>query len=575
MTTHSGMRRGTNRAPREQGFVLATTALLLIPLLVFTAFAVDVGSWYYQATRQQQAADAAALAAVVWMPDVVKATAAAEEIAAANGFPAFEQQRDAGGALVFDAGGDPVYDLTKPYAQVTVEPVSAQSVKVRIELEGEVYFGAVVMDNGPQIARRSVAEYILPVPMGNPSSAIGTGNEPNPAGVQNMWLAVNSFCAGRSQGDPFSTRYLTSSFYCPGSNWTYRQTSGSIVGPINQGVRAQNPQYRPEGYYLIADMPAGSEAFDWRVEVFDAGICDIANETQGRTHDGAPLPATRVRGAALDMSLYAADDTPLSDTDNITPGNRVATTTFGLDDCGWQPFTTIGSGADRGRWVINYRSLARDNEWGLNYFSVRLVPTSGATAGQTCATSSNTWCPSLSALDYLPIYAPSTVKGTQVFAPGVSVNFFLAEIDDVHAGKTLVLELFDPGEGMENLQITGPSPTFTRYSFTYETTDCAVAGVCNDLGAAMTDVAETANANCIVSVIDTVTPATGTFPCLTVTGGVFNNRTVRMEIPIPGTYACTTDCWWRIRYQPVTGVSATDRTTWSAAIIGDPVRLVE
>ncbi|MEZ5226562.1 MAG: pilus assembly protein TadG-related protein [Acidimicrobiales bacterium] len=47
----------------QAGYVLATTALLLIPLMIFAALAVDVGGWYAQATQAQRAADAAALAA--------------------------------------------------------------------------------------------------------------------------------------------------------------------------------------------------------------------------------------------------------------------------------------------------------------------------------------------------------------------------------------------------------------------------------------------------------------------------------------------------------------------------------
>ena len=44
----------------ERGYVVALTALLLVPMLVFTAFATDVGAWYVRAQEIQRAADAAA-----------------------------------------------------------------------------------------------------------------------------------------------------------------------------------------------------------------------------------------------------------------------------------------------------------------------------------------------------------------------------------------------------------------------------------------------------------------------------------------------------------------------------------
>ena len=64
----------------DDGYVLALTGLLIIPLLIFTVFAVDLGAWYAQGAKMQRAADAAALAGVVWLPD----TSAAQTVAAAR-----------------------------------------------------------------------------------------------------------------------------------------------------------------------------------------------------------------------------------------------------------------------------------------------------------------------------------------------------------------------------------------------------------------------------------------------------------------------------------------------------------
>ena len=54
---------------RQGGFVLLKFALLLVPLLLMVGFSVDVGYWYNRTAAIQKAADAAALAGVVWLPD--------------------------------------------------------------------------------------------------------------------------------------------------------------------------------------------------------------------------------------------------------------------------------------------------------------------------------------------------------------------------------------------------------------------------------------------------------------------------------------------------------------------------
>ena len=70
----------------EHGYVLALTALIILPLLLISAMAVDYGGWYSQGARMQRAADAAALAGVVWLPDLATATTVAQSTAKANGY---------------------------------------------------------------------------------------------------------------------------------------------------------------------------------------------------------------------------------------------------------------------------------------------------------------------------------------------------------------------------------------------------------------------------------------------------------------------------------------------------------
>ena len=75
-------RRPLARGRGEHGYVMVMFALLLVPLLLMAGLAVDVGKWYSRSSDMRRAADAAALAGVVWLPDEVAARTAALAAAA-------------------------------------------------------------------------------------------------------------------------------------------------------------------------------------------------------------------------------------------------------------------------------------------------------------------------------------------------------------------------------------------------------------------------------------------------------------------------------------------------------------
>jgi hypothetical protein len=67
-------------------------------------------------------------------------------------------------------------------------------------------------------------------------------------------------------------------------------------------------------------------------------------------------------------------------------------------------------------------------------------------------------------------------------------------------------------------------------------------------------------------------------PCAFTAGSTFNARWTVVDVSIPAGYTCTQsdplDCWVRITYTPPSG-SLLDTTTWTANVLGDPVRLVQ
>jgi len=59
----------------------------------------------------------------------------------------------------------------------------------------------------------------------------------------------------------------------------------------------------------------------------------------------------------------------------------------------------------------------------------------------------------------------------------------------------------------------------------------------------------------------------------------YNGQWVTWEIPIPGTYTCNSadplGCWTKLQFVYPPGTNVSDTTTWSAYILGEPVRLIQ
>ena len=131
-------------------------------------------------------------------------------------------------------------------------------------------------------------------------------------------------------------------------------------------------------------------------------------------------------------------------------------------------------------------------------------------------------------------------------------RFYFAQIEAVHAGKTMEIHLFDPGESDGNAYLRLLSPdgnNYHRQTFTW-TSDDGRSGSGDEI--------QTSNGTAL-----------------------FNNREITIVVPLPANYGRTglnppgdaTDepGWWMIEYQLSQG---NDTTTWSVDIRGNPVHLV-
>ncbi len=148
-----------------------------------------------------------------------------------------------------------------------------------------------------------------------------------------------------------------------------------------------------------------------------------------------------------------------------------------------------------------------------------------------------------------------------------TATFYVAEVKQEYAGKTLVLELYDPGESsgdawlypmMPSASLTGavvhPDPSTCTFQSTRSgyprASDLNNGGVCS------------------------VRASNG--------GALYNGEWVTMRITIPSGYTCTAghdpevsagSCWWGIQY--TFGGATTDTTTWQARVEGNPVHLTQ
>ncbi|MEZ5320705.1 MAG: pilus assembly protein TadG-related protein [Microthrixaceae bacterium] len=405
----------------ERGYVLAFAAIIMIPLMAIAGMATDIGSWYSRASEVQKAADAAALAGVVWLPDLAKATAVALDTARANGF-----------------------DDGAPNISVTVSQLNQTDLRVSItDDDVPVYFSRLFLDD-MTITRESVGTYVLPVPLGSPKNYFGTGPlAPSPEGI---WASINGWCAPKEQGDPFAVgfegNWPSSGIVCPGDT----PNGQHIASPTNQ-------------YQYVINVPAGRTS-DIVVHLFSPAKTNSYPDT----NDGTSITTT--------FELRAADNTPFNDTDNplatcngsgesnprtYNPGYVASDATF-FGQSGWSRFCTIPPSAPSGQYFLGVRVLEGEaNSSGVNSYSVMA---SYGGLGATCDGGGDAMCPAVYGKDWISVLAASASS---------AADFHLAEIGAEHAGKQMEITLFDPGEGGDYIQIKDPNGNPVR--FDYHTAD--------------------------------------------------------------------------------------------------------
>ena len=287
--------------------------------------------------------------------------------------------------------------------------------------------------NTVQVSRSATAEYTLPVPMGSPLGGYGDNSG-------YFWAAAMSQGANRNYGDAYGT---------------YFNPSPTL-----------NNQYDAQGYQYAIEVPVGAGATN--VDLYDPAFCAGVHQRARRPLDPVePEWLTRVSVYFILWSDPAA--TPLDHSDDVRSPrsgtlSRIAASAdksvtlregsaawpghafWSLPDCTADPnhnaWWTLATLTSPGTYRLQVHhdepaqhQRADGNERGEQW-ALRAVPTDPAHK------------PRVYGLGKMVIYAN--------VANGTTLLFYLGRIEAVHAGKTMVIQLFNPGDASGDSEHRGP-----------------------------------------------------------------------------------------------------------------------
>lgn len=376
---------------------------------------------------------------------------------------------------------------------------------------------------------------------------------PNPIAVDRspgFWAAIGGPGDVSAFGDAFSAR-------CTGST--------NCTGQPNQ-------MYSTDGYWYVIKMPA-SGSTSTTVRVFDAAYNTTstntthAGDTRGNFSGTAGFTTT-YRVYRQTNPLDISSRTPLgSSTPDQTPGSchwdlrdQAEFRLSWIDLCSITP-------ANGETYLLNVKTSSTSSDAdGVNGYAVEAVA-SGATQPA--------------------VYAYGTMgMRNNIQAPAVGVataQFYLAEVGEQYAGRTLVVELFDAGDATGNAYLRPVSPGTVPKDFTnIDSSRCSyMSSPAPNPGIFSGSPAGNPTSP---PVVNPTVPSRPNCEIQTTVSGTqqFNDNWLTIRVDIPSNYTCTPgvnpevltgSCWWGIKYE--FSSSSNDVTTWRARIEGNPVHLTQ
>lgn len=594
---HRGRLRPAPRAPGERGYVLVLTAMLLVPLMLISALAVDVGSWYSRGLALQRAADAAALAGVVYLPNGLdEATEVALDAIRKNGI-------------------DP--DASTISVTVARDPSFPKRLNVVLtDSNVPTFFGAVVRDS-ITMTREATGEYILPVPLGSPNNFLGTRDlrltaGPGPVTAthggasanmytqanvngqvtngEQFWLAIDSYCRGRMRGDLFVPFVNNQDLTGGGDRW---QTNGTTRNgtdaykdcPSTQPGRQNSQFFTPgtpqRGMELAVRVEDPPPTGPLHIEVYDAGFsrgnddetsrfgCGVGVKDENHVSGTGPsgfdqnwtmrgCPPGLFSRAPLNQidttyTFYEVDPNLLDGIPNETVARTVRVPVAPRNAANsyrrsWARLHTVAS-PEAGEYRFTVSLDQHPGAYGVNGFAVRayygstFTPCTTDVASTRPAYVEGVSCPQVYATEYLNMFLGGTIDPKP----------YLASIGADYAGKTAQVTTFDPDFSANYIGLLDPNGDPVRFDYRSDPAG-ATSGVGDRCG----------------------TSATGVTRISINYGTPFDNCLITMSFEIPTDYEARygDKTWWRIDYDSGGATRGADRSTWGVTILGDPVRLV-
>jgi len=603
----------------ERGFVIVYFAITLTVLMAMAGFALDVGNWYAVAQQEQKTADVAALGGVVYMPgNYSLANQTAVNVAGSNGFTTNG---------VSGPGG----------MQVTVSPVAGVATQLQVTVTRTVAnpFAGIVGYSQQTVTRTAIAEYEAPVAMGSPANIFGnepvTANDLAQSGnkswdnvasfTPHLWANVMGPNTAKSNGDAVQAHVCDGSSQdgCPaGTNMDY-DPNGYFYGlnadtskKANSNDKLAIEVFDPATVFVgdhcdQNSLPGGSVSNRWTT-AFGTTPNDAADRyAVGDSSNGGANTNMGVGGYCTGdnsnnnnppIASYVVRQN-INPTNPDDPVNAVIPVAGcnGTQFPGWN--VNLSSGVLNGasanyddklasvfrQWVPvcvfdpaaypapNYLVQVRTDvalggnpagtgdptrsEGGSDRFTMR--------AGWVTATSPaggyprSTTLPTYTGNNGIQLYGQRSMGLYANAAAGAPApNFYMARVLPGSGGQILRVSLWDIGD----CSGSGCSPTLSFLIRGSAAPSCSVTahlGAPN--GAAQVHVTN----SCSYTVNQS--------------GVVPNGTWFTIDIPIPSSYTCNqsdpTDCWITMNYHPNNGGALNDTTTWSAQILGNPVRLVK
>ena len=531
LTTPRDRTIAARRARRkgERGQVLALFALMIFVIIGVVAIVIDISWVWSSGLRIQRAADAAALAGVIYLPgDPGTAYSVARAEATKNGYTA-------GGSTTVT----PVQDSANP-----------RRLDVTITTDVQSFFARIFGINTFTVTKSSQAEYTLPVPMGSPQSYLGIYQL---IGQNTSGSTVTTAVTSATGSGSLASQGFWGAVITLGGD----RGNGDAYSPAKDGGGA-NPDYDGLGYDYTIVLPASSG----KVYLYDPMFCAVGHATSG-SYLGTGDHWIGTGGVAVTTTyrLYNTNNTPYdSSDDTLVQDSGAVFANINSVDKGtlYKGDGLYSDGGYNGSSSTDCSANANHNKWYL--FA------SGLAAGTyrlnvSTSTSNNS---TVNAENMFGIQAVSTgsplVYGAYRMAIYSNLNggsslFYLAQISSAYAGKTMEIRLFDPGDVGGDATLHIKKPTNTGY-----------------VDATFNYTADNGRSGTNVTTIQTATGGTN----------LYQDSWITIDVPLSSTYGQGTDTlkppgetqagWWKIQYDIT--AAGNDTTTWEVSIRGNPVHLV-